>query len=72
MVYQSVGFLDFGYIELDPLNEVLFMATAVSSLNSAFDTTLMRVLFEINPNDGSLLQKIESFVGLPGNCASRI
>jgi len=72
LVYQSVGFQDFGYIELDPLKEVMYMATAVSSLDSAFKTTLMRVEFEIDPNNGSLLQKIESFVGLPDNCATRI
>jgi 6-phosphogluconolactonase (cycloisomerase 2 family) len=72
LVYQSVGFQDFGYIELEPLKEVMYMATAVSSLNSAFETTLMRVEFEIDPNNGSLLQKLESFVGLPGNCATRI
>jgi hypothetical protein len=32
----------------------------------------MRVELEIDPNNGSLLQKIENYVGLPGNCASRI
>lgn len=53
-IYQSVGFIDFGTIELDLLNEVMFMTVSVSGRED-YQTSLIKVAFEIDPNDGSLL-----------------
>lgn len=37
-----------------------------------YDTVLVRVMLEIDPNNNDLLQKQEMMQGLPGNCASRV
>ena len=37
-----------------------------------FKTFLSRVVFEIDPNNGDLLQKNEQLAGLVNNCATRV
>jgi len=70
-IYQSVGFIDFGYLELDSLHEVMFMTVNVAG-RTEYQESLVRVALDIDPNDGSLLQKTEVLLGLPGNCATSV
>lgn len=66
-VYQSVGFLDFGVLQMGDLQEVLFMTVTTSDPVSK--TALVRVFLQIDPNTGELLQKKESILPLKDNCA---
>lgn len=54
IVYQSVGFLDYGTIPLGSLREGMFMTISVGN-DPKYKTYLTRVVFELDPNNGDLL-----------------